>query len=232
MVGIAKVFKAVLKILAEVFPFLGSFFKMLEKIIDDVVEALSVLLDFGEIMKTQQRLVHEVNTQVANIKSAITSFIQPNIDNFFKQGEDAIKGFFDQLREALDPNTGLNGMKGMGATPHTVFTVGPAGGQASSHATQCAWPMQKLKTGLPSATNSSSMAARPRRGEGDGDPVSDFFNSFVARITGDGDFSATFNQLKSDFNNLFHAGSAKEFFSTLLATLMMGSKRCSSAHWR
>lgn len=220
--GIAKVFKAVLKILADVFPFLGSFFKMLEKIIDEVVEALSVLLDFGEIMKTQQWLVQAVNTQVANLKSAITSDIQPNIDNFFKQGEGAIKGFFDQLRQQLNPNSGLNDMKGMGATPHTVFTVGPSGGQASSHATQCAWPMQKLKTGLPSATNVSSMAARPRRGEGDGDPVSDFFTSFMARITGDGDLSATFNQLKSDFNNLFHARSANEFFSTLLTTLIDG----------
>jgi ABC-type antimicrobial peptide transport system permease subunit/outer membrane protein assembly factor BamB len=218
--GIAKVFKAVLKILADVFPFLGSFFKMLEKVIDDVVEALSVLLDFGEIMKTQVWLVQQVNQQVTNLKAAITDTIQPNIDKFFAQGEGAIKGFFDRLRQKLDPNAGLADMKGMGATPHTTFTVGPAGGQASSHATQCAWPMQKLKTGLASASTPSLLAGQRRSCVGDSDPLSDFFNTFIARITGDGDLSAAFAQLQSDFSNLFHAGSAREFFSTLLVTLI------------
>ncbi len=222
--NVAKVFKAVLKILDDVFPFLGSFFKMLEKAIDDVVEALSVLLDFGEILQTQKWLVGQVNTQVSNLLANIDTHITNTVDTFFMQGETAIKGFFDQLRQSLQtssPNAGLKDMQGMGATPHSMFTVGPAGGSgASSHATQCAWPLHKLKTGLPSATIASSSTGRTRSRTGDGDPLTDFFNAFVARLTGDGDLASSFTQFQSDFTNLFHATSASAFFSTLLVNVI------------
>jgi hypothetical protein len=59
------------------------------------------------------------------------------VDSFFEQGEEAIKGFFDQLKQSLpksSPNAGLNNLAGMGATAHSVFTVGPKGGTPSSHA--------------------------------------------------------------------------------------------------
>lgn len=222
--NVAKVFKAVLKILDDVFPFLGSFFKMLEKAIDDVVEALSVLLDFGEILQTQKWLAGQVNAQVSNLLASIDTHITNTVDTFFKQGETAIKGFFDQLRQSLqnsNPNAGLKDMQGMGATPHSMFTVGPAGGpSASSHATQCAWPVHKLKTGLPSATLASSSTGQKRSLIGDGDPLTDFFNAFVARLTGDGDLASSFTQFQSDFTNLFHATSASAFFSTLLVNVI------------
>lgn len=222
--NVAKVFKAVLKILDDVFPFLGSFFKMLEKAIDDVVEALSVLLDFGEILQTQKWLVGQVNAQVSNLLANIDTHITNNVDTFFKQGETAIKGFFDQLRQSLQtssPNAGLKDMQGMGATPHSMFTVGPAGGSgASSHATQCAWPLHKLKSGLPAATLASSSTGGKRSRVGDGDPLTDFFNTFLARLTGDGDLASSFAQFQSDFTNLFHATSAEAFFSTLLVNVI------------
>lgn len=221
--NVAKVFKAVLKVLDDVFPFLGSFFQMLEKVLDDVVQALSVLLDFGEILKTQGWLVQKVN-QLSSELVANVSTIQSNVDNFFMQGESAIKEFLEQLRQYLqtssNPNAKLKDMSGMGATPHSMFTVGTPGGQASSHATQCAWPMHKLKTGLPLATVSSLATDHTCSRTGTGDPLTDFINTFIGRITGDGDLAESFDQFQSDFGHLFHATSAGEFFSTLLVNLI------------
>jgi len=52
------------------------------------------------------------------------------------------------------------------------------------------------------------------------DPLSAFFTAFVARLNNNADLGSVFSQLKSDFGNLFHANSAKQFFSTFLTTLL------------
>jgi hypothetical protein len=77
--------------------------------------------------------------------------------------------------------------------------------------------MHKLKTGLPSATTPSG-SARPKP-VGD-DPRCDFINNFMQRLMSDDDLRVAFNELKSDFSNLFHANSAADFFSGLLVTFL------------
>jgi len=222
--GVLKVFKAILKVLEDVFPFLGSFFKMLEKVIDDVVAGLSILFNFGEIMWTHRWLAGQVNSRVADVTNAIKTTITPALDTFFLKGETAIKGFFDKLRNDLGATPQISNLKGMNATPHTMFTFGPRGGTASSHATQCSFGNQKLKSGAPSATDKATRVAAAASDAAPStplaDPVADFFTTFVNRLSNDPVLSASFNQLKSDGSNLFSAGSAKQFFTTLLDTLL------------
>ena len=238
--GILKVFKAILKVLADIFPFLGSFFKMLEKLIDDVVEALSVLLHFGEIIWMHQWLADQFQGRVNDLTSAITGTIEPAINGFFEKGEAAVTGFFDKLRNDItgtssDSSQPINGLKGMSATPHTAFSARPGSAgpnsNGSSHAVSCSYGIQKFKTGVKSATARSatsgaavSRAAVPvdklNPASHSADPVSDFFATFVARLTGDGDLAGVVSQLKADSSGLFSAGSAKQFFSTLLVTLL------------
>lgn len=218
--GIEHVFKAIVHIIDEVVAAIVSVFKELLKIIEDVIEAFSVLLHFGEIKWTQQWLASQITGQVEGIKKAVVSAI-PIVDGFFKQGEDAIKTVFDQLRKqiagaSLDSNVPLSGLPGGGSTAHTVYSVGPKGGQKTSHAVKCSWPTEKMKAGMPSASSSSSTSAGA---EGE-DPISDFITGFVASITGDGALGAVLDQFKQDVSNLFSATSAKQFFETLLLTLL------------
>ena len=215
--GIEQVFKAVIKVVEDIAAAIGSFFQMLEKLIEDVIAALSVLLNFGEIIKTHQWLASQFQQQVSTLAATIKTSAKPAVDGFFTKGEDAIKGFFDQLRKDLGQNDQISNLKGSGATPHSAFTVGPKGGAATSHAPQCTWGMQKLKSGLPAATDSAGSVSPTQTA---GDPLSDFFDAFIARLTGDGDLSGSFNQLKSDFGRLFNASSITQFFSTLMTVLL------------
>ena len=150
---------------------------MLVKLIEDVIAALSVLFHFGEIIKTHNWVKDRLAAQVTNVKNAITEYILPDLDKFFDQGEEAIKNFFNELRNQIksaprsgfaDPSSSfqLNNLPGSGSTAHTAFTakaggIGPDSG-GSSHAVQATWGHQKLKSGLPAAQAVSRSIASSR----------------------------------------------------------------------
>lgn len=211
--GVEQVFKAIVKVVDDIASAIGSFFRMIEKFIEDVVAALSVLFHFGEIMWTHRWMAQQFSQRVGMLAADIKTHVIPAVDGFVRQGEGAIADYFNKLRADLGPNDGINNLKGSGATPHTMCSIGPGGGSGASQAAQCNWGTQKLKSGMPSVTPASSKAAA-------GDPLSDFFTAFVSRLTGDGDLSAVLGQLQSDFGKLFMANSAQQFFSTLLVTLL------------
>ena len=231
--GVAQVFNAIIRAVEDIAAAIGSFFQMLVKLIEDVIAALSVLFHFGEIIKTHNWVKDRLAAQVTNVKNAITEYILPDLDKFFDQGEEAIKNFFNELRNQIksaprsgfaDPSSSfqLNNLPGSGSTAHTAFTakaggIGPDSG-GSSHAVQATWGHQKLKSGLPAAQAVSCSIASSRASVAD--PISDFLNGFFNRITGDGDLSATFSQLKTDIGHLFQPNSASDFFATLLDTLL------------
>jgi hypothetical protein len=217
--GVEQIFKAVVKVIDDIASAIGSFFKMIEKFIEDVVAALSTLFNFGEIMWTHRWMAGQVTRQTQAIKDAITSQIIPALDSFFKQGEDAIKSAFDSLRKQITPNNHLNDLRGSGSTTHTALSVQTPGGGTSNQAVQGNWGMQKMKTGLPSATTPAGGARRATDANAD-DPISAFASAFITRITGDGDLAAAFAQLQSDFGQLFRTNSAGDFFTTLLNTLL------------
>ena len=227
--GVEQVFKAIVKVLDDIASAIGSFFAMLAKLIEDVIAALSVLFHFGEIMWTHRWLAAQFQSQVKQLTASIQTQAMPQVEQFFTKGENAVKTAFDSIRKSIGASNSVDDVKGMGATPHTVFTAGPgkvgpnSGG--SSHSTQCAWGIQKFKSGSSSATSSPSLLAQingPVHGPSQtlDDPLSAFFTAFVARLNNNADLGSVFSQLKSDFGNLFHANSAKQFFSTFLTTLL------------
>lgn len=219
--GVLKVFKAIIKVLEDVFPFLGSFFKMLEKAIDDVVMAMSVLFNFGEIMWTHRWLADQFQARVNDLTGAIKGTIQPAVDAFFSKGEAAIRGYFDSVRAQLGTsgNPSVSNLKGVGQTPHTAFTVGPRNGPQSSQAAQCTWGVQKLKVGLPAATTAAA-AGSMRASAALADPVNDFLKSFFASLSSDPNLKAAIAQLNADFSSLLNVKSVSQFFNTLLVTLL------------
>jgi hypothetical protein len=231
--GITKVFKAIIKAVEDIAAAVGSFFQMLVKLIEDVIAALSVLFHFGEIIKTHNWMRDQIKAQAANINSAITKYVLPGLDTFFENSEQTIDQFFTELRKQINPASSssltasgssfqFNDLAGSGSTAHTAFTakagaVGPDSG-GSSHAVQATWGHQKLKTGLPAGQTVPRGTASSRGSVAD--PISDFFAGFLARITGDGDLSATFSKLKIDVGHLLQPNSASDFFATALDTLL------------
>ena len=212
--GVEQIFKAIVKVVDDIASAIGSFFKMLVKLIEDVIAALSVVFHFGEIMWTHRWLVQQFNTQISAMAATIKANVIPAVDGFFKQGEDTIKSLFNQLRADLGQSDQISNLKGAGATPHTLFNTG-ANNSDPSHATQCGWGMQKMKSGLPSASTGTLQVAAATA-----DPLADFFTTFVARLNDDNDLGQSLNQLKADFGKLFTAGSISQFFTTLLTTLL------------
>ena len=223
--GVEQIFKAIVKVVDDIASAIGSFFKMLVKAIEDVIAALSVLFHFGEIIQTHKWIRDQIN---ANLKHAITVMqtqVKPSVDQFFQQGEEAIKGLFDDIRKKLGINdaTQINGVHSARSTPHTAFTAGPgavgpnSGG--SSHAVQCLHTTQKMKTGLPSAQLGQSGPSAPSPDDDDG-TLSAFVTNFVNSLQTDPAISTAFNNLKSAINKIGQSRSAGDFFKSALNLLL------------
>ena len=232
--GIKQVFKAIIQVVEDVVNAIGAFFVQLAKLIEDVIEALSVLFHFGEIMWTHRWLRDVINHEVQGLAAALTNNVKGQFDSFVGSAEDTIKGWFDNIRSQFGTSQ-VNNLKGSGSTLHSTFTVGPGLGPKSSQAVPCSASLQKFKSNAPAAqwNGSAALVAAPSAQDAadplkanspdafpGGDAVAHFFQTFIARLTGDGDLSAAFNQLKTDFGKLFTANSASQFFGSLLATLL------------
>jgi hypothetical protein len=97
-----------------------------------------------------------------------------------------------------------------------VYTLQPkSGGQAASHATQCSWALQKLKSGAPAGVG-TGQTGRPT----DTDPLSSFIDGFITRIGQDGTLSSQWQKVKQGFQNMGHAASARDFITQGLAELL------------
>ncbi|CAN5700883.1 hypothetical protein BH10ACI4_BH10ACI4_31060 [soil metagenome] len=215
--GIEQVFKAIVHVIDDIASALGSFFAMLAKIIEDVIAALSVLFHFGEIMWTHRWLANQIDDRMQDIVNAIQGQIMPNTSQFFAGGAEQISAAFASARKSLQADGGqkLSDSPGSNQSVHTAFTVGPNAQTRTSHASSCAWGLQKMRSGLPRATPASPGATVSAT-----DPLTTFLETFAQSLTNDPDLSAAFAQVQSDFSNLFHVASVSQFFSTLLVTLL------------
>lgn len=209
--GVKQVFKAIIKVVEDVVNAIGSFFMQLAKLI----EALSVLFHFGEIIWAHNWLKAQFNTLQNNVRAVINNTVKPILAKAIADAEQGVATFFDQFEAALGLNDQVNSVQGSGSTPHSAYTVG-----GSSHAVQASWGTQNLKSGMASGGGGggSQSVLLASRAAAD-DPLTDFFANFWTSIT-TGRNADDFNQLKTDFNNLFTATSARSFFNELLKTLI------------
>jgi outer membrane protein assembly factor BamB len=227
---VAYFFKHPLQALEDIVSAIGAFFQKLAKLIENVVEALSILFHFDEIVKThtilRDELLKRINGDPANpavypgYVKLIKNSVIPNVDAFFNQGEDAIKTVLDNFKKQLDPGQKISTLHGAGSTPTTVFTVGPRGKStpASSHSVHCTWAMHKMSNGLRHA--SADRVAASASGPTVPQALLDFFNTFADRIGGDGDLHATLQDAKTDITRLFSAKSLGEFVERGLSVLL------------
>jgi hypothetical protein len=214
-----------------------AFFAMIEKAIEDVIEALSVLFHFGEIMWTHRWLAGQMATYKETLKTTMTNTCKDAIDKFIGEGETAIAGWIDQVKKSLNPQQTFGTMHSMGSTTHTAMSaqLGSAGNSATgnSQAVQGNWGVQHMKDGMSNGVNggnSTFMAAassiQPQQA-GD-DAVNSFLSNFIQSLTNPCSatdpnapcLSKAFNDLQDDFSRLVSPSSAQQFLTTLVDTLL------------
>jgi hypothetical protein len=201
--GVQQVFKAIIKVVDDVVNAIGSFFLQLAKLIEEV----SVLFHFGEIIWTHNWLKTQLATLKDDVKTVIKNTVKPILAQAIADAQTDVAQFFAQFlpefEAALGSNDHVNSVQGSGSTPHSAYTV-----NGSSHAVQASWGTQNLKNGMTSGGaggSQSALTAPPTAGD---DPLADFFTNFWTSIT-TGQNAEDFNKLKTDFVNLFTATSAR-----------------------
>jgi hypothetical protein len=225
--GVEQAFKAIIKVVEDVVNAIGSFFVQLAKLIEEVIEALCVLFHFGEIIWTHNWLKGLINHEVNGLKDALTKNVKPLFDSFIQSGEDAIKAQFDEWRTQIGGQS-FNDQPGAQSSTHSTFQVKDSTGATSSQSVVAGANGQKLKSNLPAGKESTIRAAdtadtaggAPSSVKSAHDAIGDFVSTFINRITGDGDLSAAFTQLQSDFSNLFSAQSGSQFLSSAVTVLL------------
>lgn len=227
--GVSYFFKHPLQSLEDVVSAVATFFQKIGKLIKNVVEALSIVFNLGEIYKThvlvRAELLRRVNgdpadpTHYPGLVNAIKNSVQPSVDSYFDSIAGDVSGFFNSLADKV-AGTKTSDLQGSGSTAHTALTVtSKTTGKQSPHSTQCMWANQKLKSNYRSATVTTSSLQ-----DASGDPIADavttFFTDFVASITNNGPLEAQWEKVKQGFKNLANVHSAGEFVSQGLAELL------------
>jgi hypothetical protein len=224
--GLEHVFRTIIADLAEVANAIGSFFMQLGRLIEEIVEALSVLFQFGHIIDTHNILKAELLKRVNGNGSAaypglaklVSTTVVPQVDDFFKHSEQSISNALDSLADALGGSSASD-LKGGGSTAHSTLSATPRGGGAtSSTATQGTWALSKFNTGIASASPQSASSVA-RLGAGD-DPVTAFFDAFARRLNGDGDLTSQWSQVQQGAQGLSNTSSAADFLKQGLAELL------------
>ena len=180
--GVVKVLRQALRDIVDVAIAIGSVFVQLGKDIVKVAEALSIIFHLGEVLKTASTIKSVFTTMTNDLAGAIAG-TKTTVDNFFNNAENEINSAFDSIVAELTGSTaaslpaaatsGIGGLSGMGATPRTVFAVGPKGsGQNSSQAVPAMWGMHKLRQNYAKGTTPATAGENP---------LSQFLQSFFTR---------------------------------------------------
>ena len=229
--GVTKVFRFVVRQIEDLAATVGAFFVALGKAIEDIIELLSLLLHFEEVVKTHKILKAAILQQINGLFLTGTTIIQPAVKGFFANGEDAIEKAFCTVKQQIVPgftcsapgagaSPPVSGFTGIGATAHTIFSVAPkAGGSAKSHAVAATWGFDKVRSHYKQATTPGCrcvrLGLRPL-----GNPILDFVNSFANSLTTDPTLQQAYTATLNDFAASFAFKSSAEFLQMAVFDLL------------
>jgi hypothetical protein len=222
--GVEHVFQAIVTGIEQIASIIAAFLIELGHLIEEIIEALSILFQFGHIIDTHNILKAELlnringvpgNAAYPGLANLVTNTAMPAVDSFFQTGEQAISDALDDLANALS-GVPADGLAGGGSTVHSAFTAAPKGGGApSSTANQSTWALQKFKSGIGGSNLNSSMLSI----QGQADPITAFFTTFASKLTSDPQLSSQWQQVKSGAQGLGSAASPGDFLEHGLAEL-------------
>ncbi len=176
--GVTKVFRFAVREIEDLAATVGAFFVALGKAIEDIVELLSLLLHFEEVVKTHTILKTAILAQLNNLPTAIQNNIQGAVKDFFATQEKDIQDAFCSVKQQIvqgytcgAPGAGagpaVSGLNGAGATPHSIFQAAPkSGGSPQSHAVAATWGFDKVRSHYQQGSTLGAAATRGQPGPG------------------------------------------------------------------
>jgi len=218
--GLTKVLRVVLRKIEDFVIAVGSVFVQLGKDIVKAAEALSVIFHLGEVVNTyhlitgflgQTNLVSTVQAARSDIFSYLGG-VENEIADAFSQIIGALEGGSSTARATAT----ISGLNGMGNSPRTIFTVGPKNtAPTTSQAVPAMWGIHKLRQNYPNSAAPSGRA-------GAAQPQADALATFLTNFFSDPGHTSQLSQAHQNIHAQLKFGSAKEFFASLLATLLQG----------
>ena len=226
--GVTKVFRFVVRQIEDLAATIGAFFVALGKAIKDIIELLSLLLHFEEVVKTHKILKAAILQQINGLALTGTTILQPAVNTFFAKGEEAISAAFCTVKQQIvpgftcsapgaGPSPPVSGMTGIGATAHTIFSATPkTGGSAKSHAVAATWGFDKVRSHYKQATAGSALEA----GAAAGNPILDFVTAFGHSLVTDPALQQAYTTTLNDFAASFAFKSPTQFLQMALFDLL------------
>jgi hypothetical protein len=221
--GAEYVLRQALKVVEEVAVAIGSVLAAIGRAVDDVIEGLSLIFHLDKVLAVANMIKGAFGSMTANLVTLIGK-ATPTVNELFATAEAKIDSAFGSIISTLEGAAGagspsglnsIGGLNGMGATPNTIFAVGPKGsGQKASQAVPAMWGVHKLRHNYGKGALGAGSA-----GSGSGNPLAVFLQSFGASLLA-GSYSSSYAGLKSGFHGQVHFDSAKDFFAGLLADLL------------
>lgn len=228
--GVTHVLRHVIRDIDDLAALVGAFFVALDKALADVIELLSLLLHFEEVVKTHQILRSALLAKIGTLASDISNYGQPALNSFFASGETAIANAFCTIKKNYDASVqcgsstafttaaaegaAIGDLNGAGSTAHTVFRVSPKnGGAPVSHAVYATWGFHKVKSHFQQAQTT------PGAAPGD-DPFTAFLSTFTSSLSDNPVLQQALSQTKSDFATLFTVSSSVQFLQMAMTALL------------
>ena len=218
--GVENVLRQALHAIADFAIAIGSVFVQLGKDIVKAAEALSVIFHLGQVIDTYHLMTNFLGqTNLVGKVQADRSHIFTHLGGIGTEIADSFNQIIGELEGggATGRATAtIGGLNGMGNSPRTIFTVGPKNtAPTSSQAVPAMWGVHKLRQNYPNAT------APPAR-SGVAQPKSDPLAAFLTRFFSSPNNSSQLSQAHHNIHTQLNFSSAKEFFATLLSTLLTG----------
>jgi hypothetical protein len=218
--GVTKVLRQVLRDVEDVAIAIGSVFVQLGKDIVKVAEALSLIFHLGEVAATAGLLKNYFTTWAANLPQTIgayTANIQTmlgDLETSITNGLQSLISYFDSGQLAVAAPAAsppIQGLQGVGQTPHTAFTIGPqSGSSAKPLAVPAMWGAHKLRGSL----GQSSAATLSPTG------APDFVAQFISSFVSDAGLQQALSNARQQFDNSFHPSSARAFFGQAIGDVL------------
>ena len=157
--GAEYVLRQALHTIEEVAVAIGSVLAAIGRIVTDVIEGLSLIFHLDKVLAVANMIKQRIATMTANLVTLIGD-AAPTVDNLFATAEAEIDGAFSSIVSSLEGAAGgrgtapaatnsIGGLNGMGATPNTIFAVGPGHRETSSQAVPAMWGVHKLRQNIP-----------------------------------------------------------------------------------
>ncbi|MCS5692752.1 PQQ-binding-like beta-propeller repeat protein [Cyanobium sp. FGCU-6] len=214
-----QVFRHIIHSIEDVARAIGSALVALGRVIDDVIQGLSIIFHLDQVLYTAQKIGDAFESLLDNLQTMASDSQGMFTILFDKLNTDVAKDFNKIIADLqsgqmapASASSSIIGLQGMGSTPNSVFSVGPKNsGQKSSQAVPGMWGIHKLRHNYRQASQCAAASDSDNTLE---QLVQTQLNLFQAS----GNYSHASTTIKG--NTQYR--SADDFFKSLLADLLTG----------